>query len=79
VIPYGVGSSLEGHAIPIKGGLSVDTSKMDKILHVYEEDMQVVVQPGIRRIALNAQLKSKKVFFPIDPGANATLGKLCWW
>lgn len=74
VIPWGVGTSLEGHALAFSGGVTVDLTRMDKILAVHQEDMDVVIQPGIRREELNTELRATGLFFPIDPGANATLG-----
>ncbi len=73
VIPFGVGSSLEGHVNAPKGGISIDMNAMDKVLAVHEDDLDAVVQPGVTR-ALNTHLRDKGLFFPIDPGANASLG-----
>ncbi|MGJ0505935.1 MAG: FAD-binding oxidoreductase [Methylocystis sp.] len=77
VIPFGVGSSLEGHLLAVQGGVSLDVSRMDRVLSVHPEDLMVTVQPGVTREALNAVLKSDGLFFPIDPGANASLGGMC--
>jgi D-lactate dehydrogenase (cytochrome) len=74
VIPFGVGSSLEGHLLAIQGGISIDLGRMDQILSVNAEDLTVTVQPGVTRKALNDAVKSEGLFFPIDPGADATLG-----
>jgi D-lactate dehydrogenase (cytochrome) len=74
IIPWGVGSSLEGHTLPFHGGVTLDMSRMDKVLEVVEEDLLAVVQPGVTREALNAELRHTGLFFPVDPGANATLG-----
>ena len=74
VIPWGVGTSLEGHSLAFKGGITIDFINMKKILEVNEEDLNVVIQPGITREELNQELRTTGLFFPIDPGANATLG-----
>jgi D-lactate dehydrogenase (cytochrome) len=74
VIPYGTGTSLEGHVNAPAGGISVDMGQMDKVLAVHADDLDVVVQPGVTREALNTHLRDKGLFFPIDPGANASLG-----
>ena len=74
VIPFGVGSSLEGGASAPTGGLCIDLSRMDRVLAVNVEDVDATVQAGCTRNALNAHLRDLGLFFPIDPGANATLG-----
>lgn len=74
VIGWGTGTSLEGHALAIKGGLTLDMMRMDKVLDVRPEDMLAVVQPGVTREALNTELRATGLFFPVDPGANASLG-----
>ena len=74
VIPYGTGSSLEGHLLAVQGGVSVDVSRMDRILSVNAEDLTVTVQAGVTREQLNREIKDTGLFFPIDPGANASLG-----
>lgn len=74
IIPYGVGSSLEQHVAAPKGGISIDFSRMTEILEVNTEDMDVRVQAGVTREQLNHFIRDTGLFFPIDPGANATLG-----
>ncbi|GAA6142439.1 FAD-linked oxidase C-terminal domain-containing protein [Hydrogenophaga sp. 5NK40-0174] len=74
VIPYGAGSSLEGHLLAVQGGISIDVNRMDKVLSVNAEDLTVTVQPGITRKALNEAIKHEGLFFPIDPGADASIG-----
>ncbi len=74
VIPYGVGSSLEGHLLAVQGGISLDVSRMNKVLSVNAEDLTVTVQPGVTRKQLNDEVKSTGLFFPIDPGADASIG-----
>ena len=74
IIPFGVGSSLEGHVNAPLGGVSIDMNAMDRVLSVHETDLDAVVQPGITRAALNNYLRDIGLFFPIDPGANASLG-----
>ena len=74
VIPFGVGSSLEGHLLAVQGGISIDVSRMNKVLAVNPEDLTVTVQAGVTRKQVNEEIKSTGLFFPIDPGADATLG-----
>ncbi len=74
IVPFGAGSSLEGHILPLHGGISVDFSEMNKVLAVHGEDMDAVVQPGITRKQLNTALHGSGLFFPVDPGADASLG-----
>jgi len=74
VIAFGAGSSLEGHVNAPHGGISIDMSQLDQVLVVNNEDLDVVVQPGITREALNDFLRDSGLFFPIDPGANASIG-----
>ena len=74
IVPFGVGSSLEGHVNAAHGGVSIDMNEMNKILAVHAEDLDVVVQPGVTREAVNEYLRDTGLFFPIDPGANASLG-----
>ena len=74
VIPFGVGSSLEGHLLAVQGGISIDVARMNRVLAVNPEDLTVTVQPGVTRKQLNEEIKSTGLFFPIDPGADASLG-----
>ncbi len=74
VIPFGVGSSLEGHLLAVQGGISIDVGRMNKVLAVNAEDLTVTVQAGVTRKQLNEEIKSTGLFFPIDPGADASLG-----
>ncbi|RHW38732.1 FAD-binding protein [Lysinibacillus yapensis] len=74
IVPFGIGTSVEGHIIPYHGGIVVDFSEMNEILSINPEDYTVTAQPGVTREQLNQALKKHGLFFPVDPGANATLG-----
>ncbi len=74
LIPFGAGSSLEGHILAIQGGISLDMTAMNKIVSLNAEDLTVTVQPGLTRKQLNEQIRDSGLFFPIDPGADASLG-----
>jgi D-lactate dehydrogenase (cytochrome) len=74
VIPFGVGSSLEGHLLAVQGGVSIDVSRMNRIVQVNAEDLTVTVEAGVTREQLNREIKDTGLFFPIDPGANASIG-----
>lgn len=77
LIAHGLGSSLEAHVAAARGGVSIDMMRMNRLLRVSPDDLDCTVEAGITRAALNADLRDTGLFFPVDPGANATLGGMC--
>jgi D-lactate dehydrogenase (cytochrome) len=74
VVPFGKGTSVEGHIIPVAGGITLDLSRMDAVVEVRPEDLVARVEPGVTRLALNERLEPDGLFFPPDPGADASIG-----
>lgn len=77
VVPFGAGTSLEGHVTPVAGGLSLDLSRMTRIIAVSQPDLDCRIEAGVTRRQLNAAVRSDGLFFPVDPGSDCTIGGMC--